>query len=133
MKCIYCGYKLRISNSRLQKKTNQTWRRRKCLECNAIFTTLEAIDYSKSLVVRETDNSLAPFSREKLFLSIYRSCRHRLNPLEDAAALTDTTVSKITKQSNNGVVSLSNIKDSCVNTLRQFDKAAVVQYKAYHS
>ena len=132
MVCIYCGQQLDVINSRRQKRSNQTWRRRQCPDCNAIFTSLESIDLSKTLVVKDKTGKLTPFTREKLLLSIYRCCRHRQNALHDAIALTETTLTKIIEINEHGLINNEQIAAVCMEVLHNFDKAAVVQYEAYH-
>ena len=73
MVCIYCGNKTSIVNSRLIKKSNQKWRRHKCLHCNAVFTTIENYQLSTCLLVQGANNKTEPFSVNKLFLSIYQA------------------------------------------------------------
>lgn len=51
MKCIYCGHKTVVINSRLQLKPNQVWRRRQCLACQQIFSSLEGVDWSQAIRV----------------------------------------------------------------------------------
>lgn len=132
MVCIYCGAQTRVSNSRPQRRLNQIWRRRHCEQCGAIVTTHEAMDYSQGLVVRSKGGSLTPFRRDKLFLSIYQSCRHRHDPAADAGALTDTIMAAVTLQSEEGVLSAELIGNTTEVTLHRFDEAAAVQYHAFH-
>src|SRR5687768_9890096 len=89
MKCIYCGSKTGVINSRLQKKTNQTWRRRQCSDCGAVFTTEEAVLTDHSVVVINKTHT-EPFSRDRLLLSIYDSLKHRKTAITDATALLGT-------------------------------------------
>lgn len=121
-----------MANSRPQKRLNQIWRRRSCTTCGAVFTTHESLDYSKGLVVQNDKNKITPFQREKLFLSIYRSCRHRKNSLEDAIGLTETVIGKITKLVTGGSISASILAQEAFETLQNFDQAGSVQYSAYH-
>lgn len=132
MVCIYCGAQTSVSNSRPQKRLNQIWRRRQCEKCAAIVTTHESIDYSQSLVVRSKDSKLAPFRRDKLFLSIYQSCRHRQAPVLDASALVATAMAAITLQSEKGVIDAALIRSTTYSVLHRFDKVAAVQYRAFH-
>ncbi|HSW79167.1 MAG TPA: ATP cone domain-containing protein [Candidatus Saccharimonadales bacterium] len=133
MVCIYCGKQLDVLNSRPQRRNNQVWRRRKCPGCGALFTSHEIIDLSNSIAVLEPGNTFTPFNRDKLLLSIYKSCGHRENALHDASALVDSIIARIIKLADSGSIQKSQIIDSCVQVLRNFDKAAVVQYQAYHN
>ncbi len=131
MVCIYCHGELSVINSRSQKQRNQTWRRRKCDSCQAVFTSTEAIDLSKALAVKTTDH-LHTFSRDTLFISIYESCRHRPTAPSDASGLTETVIKSLTEQAYNGLLPVATIVQTVTSTLEHFDKAAAVQYAAFH-
>ena len=132
MVCIYCSGATRVTNSRPQKRLMQVWRRRHCKSCGAIFTTTEAVELGTSLVVRRTDGAVAPFNRDKLFMSIMRAVGHRQTPLEDASALTATIIAKLRRSTTQAAVGPSDIVTVALATLKHFDTAAAVQYGAYH-
>lgn len=132
MVCIYCGSKTQVTNSRLQKRLNHTWRRRECTHCHAVFTTEEAVDLSTSVVVRHPSGVLQPFSRDKLFASILQSVGHRDKAVEDAGALTTTIIAKLAHSSTKPSIEASHVTATALETLRLFDTAAAVQYQAYH-
>ena len=132
MVCIYCGSKTQVTNSRHQKRQNQVWRRRECLQCHAIFTTGEVAQYDSAWRVHGRDNKLQPFSRDKLFLSLQRVCAHRTNSIDDAAGLTDTVIKKLTAQARDGVISRSAIVQVAQVALNRFDQLASLQYSALH-
>jgi transcriptional regulator NrdR family protein len=132
MVCLYCGGKTSVINSRLQKRQNQTWRRRECLACHAVFTTEETVDLYASVRVRLPDGTLQPFNRDKLFSSIMRACGHRREAISDAGALTATTIAAVLKAAHSAVIEAAVIAHAAYQALHQFDKAAAVQYRAYH-
>ena len=131
MVCIYCGSPTQVVNSRLQRRANNIWRRRKCLACGAIFTTEEHPNLHTGLVVRSGHN-LAPFSRDHLFASILESCRHRPTSISDAAALTQTIIGELLGGQNNATVELADIVHIAHAVLARFDTAAATMYAAYH-
>ena len=132
MVCIYCSGSTKVTNSRPQKRLHQVWRRRQCTQCQAIFTTNEAVDFSTSLVVRHPDGSMTPFSRDTLFVSVYRAVGHRERSVEDASALTATITAKLLHGGSEAAVSQADITKTAYETLNHFDAAAAVQYQAYH-
>lgn len=133
MVCIYCGNDTRVTNSRPQKRRNSVWRRRECLHCNAIFTSIEQVDCETSLAFENATSHIAPFSRDQLFISIYEACRHREHAVLDASNLTDTILNTVLKQAvKNGVVTRTNLARIALETLQRFDEAAAMYYKAYH-
>lgn len=133
MVCVYCSNDTRVTNSRLQKRQNQIWRRRQCLSCGAVFSTTEAVTYGNALAVQNGTSHITPFSRDLLFLSIYESCRHRTQAAADAAALTDTVIAKLHRlQESPGSLDRDTIVLAASETLKAFDAVACVHYLAFH-
>ena len=132
MVCIHCGEKTHVINSRAQKRHNQIWRRRQCFACGAVFTTSEAAKYEAAWTVHRPGGHLEPFSRDKLLLSLYASCKHRKTALNDASALVDTVIKKLSDQVRAGRVDAQAIAQTAQVALNRFDKAASVHYQAYH-
>lgn len=133
MVCIYCGNKTEVTNSRLQRKTNTVWRRRRCTVCHAVFTSSEHIDYNRSIAIKYDTSHITPFDRDLLFLNIYDACKHRKTGVADASALTETILGKLLKlDANDGVIPRDTLVSIVSETLNRFDKAASVHYLAYH-
>lgn len=71
MECPYCHQAVtHVTNSRSSKGNSQIWRRRRCLNCNEIFTTHELIDLSHILVIKKSGHA-EMFSRMKLYSGIF--------------------------------------------------------------
>lgn len=146
MVCIYCSGDLAVTNSRPQKSRNQVWRRRLCKACGAVFTAVEAIDLSQALTVSRTPQKgsqpgshlpkrlerLEPFVRDRLFISIYESLRHRPTAASDARGLADTVIAHIIVEAKSGVLPLRTIIQTTLNTLQRFDSVAASHYGAFH-
>jgi transcriptional regulator NrdR family protein len=132
MVCTYCGGDLGVTNSRPQKSRNQTWRRRLCKACGAVFTSEEAIDLSQALTVAKNAD-LQPFDRDRLFVSIYESLRHREQAARDARGLADTVTGYIIAKAEHGCVKARTIADTVLSTLQRFDHAAATHYAAFHT
>ena len=132
MVCIYCGNDTQVTNSRLQKRANQVWRRRSCTVCGNTFTTHEAADLAASIVVQYSPRDLRPFSRDILFISIYESCKHRPAAVQDADELTQTVLSLLRTHINNGTLLREQIVLVTSETLARFDKTAATIYSAFH-
>jgi len=132
MVCIYCGSeKTEVVNSRQQKRSNAIWRRRTCAGCSAIVTTLEKIDLETAIIVTRK-SAHQPFQRDKLFISIYESCKHRNDAQTSATMLTDTIIKQLYPLISSASVSSRQIATIAGKTLQRFDTAAGVQFKAYH-
>jgi transcriptional regulator NrdR family protein len=132
MVCIHCGSKTIVSNSRTFKRNNSVWRRRICNKCSAIFTTIELADLNLEWLVKNSEGTLSKFSRDKLFLSIYSSCKHRNNPIKDAGSLTDTVIARASEELEGGVISSKAISQTALVILNRFDKMTSNQYAAFH-
>lgn len=132
MVCIYCDGKTKVINSRNQKRLNQKWRRRECELCGAVLTSTEQINTVTAIQVKDSANRYKPFLRDKLFLSIHDSLKHRKTALDDAIALTDTIVSKLVRNNQSAIIEKSQISQIVTPILKRFDKVAATHYQAFH-
>jgi transcriptional repressor NrdR len=132
MVCPYCAGQTDVFNSRLQKKNNSVWRRRRCRECGAVFTSIESLDLGTTFSVRHAGGSLVPFSRDKLYASVYESCRHQKDAHSNATALTQTIIAQLLKSPVTAVVPAADISAIAAEVLARFDNAAGVHYAAFH-
>ena len=133
MVCFICGGDTQVTNSRHQKRPNQVWRRRACVLCDTLFTTTEAIDYTKSLAVRSTKKrQLTPLNRDILLLSIYKSLGHRPTALTDASGLCATIIAKLASQAVDNIIETRAIAQTTLVALSRFDKLAAQHYQAFH-
>jgi transcriptional repressor NrdR len=131
MVCIYCRHETQVINSRLQKRANQVWRRRKCLQCHTIFSSLEAVNWDQAVRFKR-QGRLEPFSRDQLFLSLYEACRHRKTARNDATALTDTVLNRLWPRLESASLTREQVISVTSEVLKRFDRAAQVQYLAFH-
>ena len=132
MKCLYCASKLSVNNSRPQKRTNSVWRRRACPACKAVFTSVELIDPTSTLMFRADNKRLQPFSRDILYISVYEACRHRPSAARDARALSDTIIRQLIGAKHSATVRRHHVVTVTLGVLERFDRSAGVQYRAYH-
>ena len=132
MVCLQCWQETQIINSRRQKRSNSVWRRRRCLQCQTIFTTHEIADYNALWRVQTAKKALRAFSRDKLFLSLYKSLQHRPTSLADAAGITDTVIKKLLSVQEAGLLQPQQIIQTASVALHRFDRAASVHYQAFH-
>lgn len=132
MVCIFCSNDTSVENSRPQKRTNSIWRRRQCKNCRAVFSTLESVDYDQSFVYRTASGHLEPFQRDKLFLSVYESLRHRKTAVQDARHLTATVINKLVVKQKQASIDQRLIIDCVTGVLKRFDRVALTHYQAFH-
>lgn len=132
MVCVYCSSDTRVINSRKQLRTGGVWRRRQCQQCQAIITSQEMVDLSSSVTVRNSQGALEPFLRDKLFISLHDSLKHRKTAIRDATLLTDTVWTSLVPHIKTALIDISEVKDCCYSVLHKFDPAAASYYTAYH-
>lgn len=133
MVCYTCGGETQVINSRHQRRNNQVWRRRKCILCDTVVTTLEGIDYSKALVVRRPESRHPePLLRDRLFMSLYKSLAHRPTAIADAGDLCTTIIAKLARVAQNGELSTTAIVQTTGVALTRFDLLAAQHYQALH-
>jgi transcriptional regulator NrdR family protein len=76
---------------------------------------------------------MEPFQRDKLFISIYESCKHRPTAVRDAGNLTQQIITKLLAvQTQPGLIARTSIIETCKKVLKPFDVAAATSYSAYH-
>lgn len=131
VKCIYCQSETRVTNSRPQKRTNSVWRRRTCLNCGTTFTSVETVELGGNISVKSKER-LEAFKRDKLFVSVFDSLRHRKTALEDATALTDTIIYKLLPFMNDATLEKHLVIRITLDCLRRFDTVAATHYVAFH-
>ena len=74
-----------------------------------------------------------PLVRDRLFIDLYESCRHRPTALEDASALTDLIIGRLLRQQRSrGLIERKTIVSTTQEVLKNFDAAAATFYAAYH-
>ncbi len=90
--------------------------------------------YDSAWLVEVTPQEFAPFSRERLLISLYKCLAHRPSAAEDASALTDTVMGslRLSESAAQAVLPVRDIRDITLTTLERFDPLGAAQYLAYH-
>ena len=132
MVCIYCAGKTQIGNSRARVRSNSVWRRRSCLTCQAVFTSIETPELSSSLLVQKNDD-YQPFVREKLYISIYNALSESPRRYEHSTQLTSTVIGKLLAGSHGSAIPQIEITNCCSSTLKRFDSSAYLRYVDIHA
>lgn len=134
MVCIYCGNKTKVTNSRPQVRLGQTWRRRECTRCHAVFTSLEQVALTDVLRAKKRSGTIEHFERDKLFISIYRSIDHLPDAIGLARELTDTVLSKLfRKKPMSPIIETQAISRLTAQTLKAYNAAASVRYLSFQT
>lgn len=136
MICIHCGHpKTSITNSRPQNNKIRTWRRRKCLKCNLIFTTNETVD-DTDIKITTSDKAKVSFDIGKLTTSLFSSFAHNQVQGSTASYWIANSVKYIllssftTKQKE---IQTRDIAEAAYETLKRYDEIAAIQYAARHN
>jgi transcriptional repressor NrdR len=131
MVCAYCGNETKVTNSRLQKRNNQVWRRRQCLRCSAVFTTHEAIDLSQALSV-DSGASTRPFLADRLFSDILAALKDHNDRYVAAREVTSTVTKNLLKNRQLPSFGPKTISKATAEVLKRFDKRAYLRFVADH-
>lgn len=136
MICPFCLHKKsEIYNSRSTNQGFVTWRRRRCLQCQKVFTTQETYDPSKNWYVVKDKSRRDRYSRAKLAMSLVRACDHRLGQQDDATwYLFEIVEQKLLPiaAKNEQHITAATIIEQVSAVLKRFDAAAYVKYLSYH-
>ena len=131
MICAYCGNDTRVTNSRRQRRSNQVWRRRQCKACKAIFTTLEAIDLPKMLIVDSRGRSEA-FLPDKLYTEVLLALQDRKDCYEAAREVSNTVIKQLLKLPDKPLFRPEQISRAAGGVLARLDRRAYLRYVAEH-
>lgn len=131
MVCLYCRSETSVKNSRLQKRSNQVWRRRQCQACQAVFTSHEVIDLSSALLVSK--NGLAqPFLSDMLFTEVLLALQDRNDVYLAGRELTSTIIAKLLKGLGEPLLDPKQISRTTAEVLKRFDRRAYLRYISEH-
>ncbi len=131
MKCPFCSVPdTKVIDSRLNQTADMTRRRRECTECGGRFTTYERIEEVMPNVIKK-DGRREPFSRDKIFQGIEKSCQKR--PIDSSRI--EEAVSQIEKRIQSyGLKELpsNSIGEMVMSALHLLDKVAYVRFASVY-
>jgi transcriptional repressor NrdR len=131
MVCVYCGCDTSVVNSRLQKRNNQVWRRRKCAVCKAVFTTHEAVELPTSLLV-QAGASTKPFLPDMVFTEVLLAMQDRKDSYVDAREVTNTVIKHLLRLPDSPLFAPKRISLAISKVLGRLDKRAQLRFVAEH-
>lgn len=137
MKCIVCRKgKLEIVNSRKHASAPQVWRRRKCNNCQVVFTTKELPDYDRAFTIQpgKRKTSRTPFEKTTLIAQLFAAGGHLKNQ-QDLLWLAETIASKafVKAAENDFVISGADYHSIVVTALQAYDKLLSANFEARNS
>lgn len=131
MVCVYCGGETKVTNSRLQKRNNQIWRRRECLACRAVFTTHESVELESTLSVEKNGHS-QPFLPDLLLKELMLALSHRKDVYTASREVLGTIVRKLLTLPQKPLYKPADISKVSSEVLKRFDRPAYLRYLADH-
>jgi transcriptional repressor NrdR len=131
MRCPKCGCQDdKVIDSRASREGATIRRRRECIACEHRYTTYEAIERPRLLVLKR-DGRAEEFSREKLLSGIEKACQKR--PVNQQAI--DDLVEQIVEdlsRSFDREVPVGEIGERVMAGLRGLDPVAYVRYASIY-
>ena len=129
MNCPYCGgQESRVIDSRSLEAGVR--RRRKCLACNARFTTYERIQQHGIFVIKK-DGRREEFSRDKLLTGIRKACEKCPLPTGAIDKFAETIEAELYKMGKSEVSS-SYIGDLVMEGLKKLDHIAYIRFASVY-
>lgn len=132
MKCPICREtNTDVYNTRTTRFGTQIWRRRRCLNCEASFTTYEQPDLKFLKILGHKSKKTTPYSRATLFSSVYNSFTGSSAKPSIIDAVTDNIEAKLLDLQDH-TLTTDQITDIVLSTLKHFDSAAFLRYLSDH-
>ncbi len=95
MKCPYCDHlDNKVIDSRLNKESTITRRRRSCLSCEQRFTTYERLEVMLPMLVKK-DGRREVWDRKKMVVGLEKACEKRPVSCDDIDSFVDEIESKL--------------------------------------
>lgn len=95
MKCPYCGHlDNKVIDSRLNKESTITRRRRSCLACNQRFTTYERLEVMMPVLVKK-DGRREVWDRQKMVVGLEKACEKRPVSCDEIDSFVDEIEKKL--------------------------------------
>jgi len=133
MFCINCFHgNTTVTNSRGHKKRPSVWRRRRCQQCGAIFTTIERPALAENTQVDMPKGGHETFNLGQLIISIAESFSHKPSDGKKYSLWLAQTVETTLSTQHPSRLSTEDIEAATHAVLRSFDEVAAIQYAARH-
>lgn len=131
MKCPYCGHLAdKVVDSRESGDGDVIRRRRECLQCEKRFTTYEAIEASRLMVIKK-DGRREPFDRKKLLAGLLKACEKRPVGMQQLEQFLDAVEQDLSKSFDKEVPS-TEIGKRVMARLHQLDPVAYVRFASVY-
>ncbi len=131
MRCPFCvADDTKVVDSRLVTEGNQVRRRRECLDCNARFTTYEAVERSLPRILKR-DGRCEEFRSEKLRSGVLRALEKRPVRIEQVDALLNRIQEKLHAVGEREVEARV-LGEWLMDELKELDEIAYVRFASVY-
>lgn len=131
MKCPRCASEDgKVVDSRAVRDGRAVRRRRECLDCEARFTTYEAVETRPMLVVKRSGERVA-YNRSKVIVGVTKACEKRPVSLEQIEIIVDR-VEEALASSGRREVDAEQIGITVLEQLREVDEVAYVRFASVY-
>lgn len=127
MVCPYCTSPTHVTNSRRRRLGYSIWRRRECLTCQQVFSTLEYPIVEKIIVLKTLEGRLKPLKQINVYTTVFQALGGLKAASETAQHLTETCLNKILQQGE-PVVSEKHLQKIIFATLKAYQHTAAQRY-----
>jgi transcriptional repressor NrdR len=131
MRCHKCGCQDdKVIDSRSSRDGAAIRRRRECIACGHRFTTYEAIEQGRLMVLKR-DGRREEFSREKLMDGVQKACQKRPIGQEEIDEFVDQVIEDLSN-THDREISCQAIGERVMSGLRGLDPVAYVRYASIY-
>ncbi|MBI4355249.1 MAG: transcriptional repressor NrdR [Candidatus Omnitrophica bacterium] len=131
MKCPFCGHlEDKVIDSRESGEGDVIRRRRECLKCSKRFTTYEAVEELRLMVVKK-DGRREPYDRKKLMSGLLKACEKRPVAVEQLETLIDQLERDLSRHYEKEVDSRA-IGERVMERLHALDPVAYVRFASVY-
>lgn len=130
MICPFCGASTKVVDSRISMEGAGIRRRRKCLDCEFRFSTLEELRLLDLIVVKR-DGRREPYKRDKVEKGLLLALRKRSYTSEEFSKLIRSIELAVQKKKVQEVTSLQ-LGQIIMNELKDFDKVAFIRFASVY-
>lgn len=131
MKCPICSWHDdRVLDTRISKDGNIIRRRRACLQCQARFSTQEALIQEVPQVVKR-DGHLEPFSKTKISAGLQAACLKRPISLPLIDRMVESVTQKVMELGGRSISSMA-IGKLVLSELKVVDDVAFVRFASVY-
>jgi len=131
MKCPYCGHLgNKVIDSRLNKESTITRRRRSCLSCEQRFTTYERLEVMMPVIVKK-DGRRENWNRQKMIIGLEKACEKRPVSRDRIDAFVDQVEKRL---QDRGVkeVTAKELGQWVMDGLSELDEVAYVRFASVY-